>query len=107
MHNCKETKERLIELLLDQADTDISAALGHCAECAAEFEAVSATLRMTSRSSEAAAPEDNYWAGYHATLRQKLLTTQTGPIDSRAKAQGHKDKLGPLFGPCDLAREPA
>ena len=99
MHNCKETKERLIELLLDQADTDISAELGHCAECNAEFEAVNATLRMTSRISEAAAPEDNYWAGYHATLRQRLLTAQAGPIDSRAKAQGHKDKLGPLFGP--------
>jgi hypothetical protein len=99
MHNCKETKERLLELLLDQTDKDISTELGHCAECNAEFEAVNATLRMTSRISETAAPEDNYWAGYHATLRQRLLTAQTGPIDSRAKAQGHKEKLGPLFEP--------
>ena len=98
MHNCKETKERLIELLLDGADESLSAELDHCHECSAEFDALSATLRMTSRISETVVPAADYWPGYHSKLRQRLIAAD-GPTDSRAKAQGRKDKLGPLFVP--------
>jgi hypothetical protein len=59
-----------------------------------EFEALSATLRMTHRVGESVAPVDDYWPAYHSKLRQRLETTT-----SRAKAQRHKDELGPLFEP--------
>jgi hypothetical protein len=98
MHNCKETREIFTELLLDgidfRSDQAISAELSRCAECRAEFETVSATLRMTHRVSETAAPAEDYWPAYHTKLRQRLETTT-----SRAKAQRHKEKLGPLFEP--------
>lgn len=103
MHNCKETKELFTELLLDgidfRSDQAISAELSRCAECHSEFEALSATLRMTSRLSETGAPADDYWSAYHAKLRQRLVNAQTESTTSRAKAQRHKEKLGPLFEP--------
>lgn len=98
MHNCKETREIFTELLLDgvdfRSDQAMSAELSRCTECRSEFETLSATLRMTSRISESTAPGDDYWPAYHAKLRQRLETTT-----SRAKAQRHKDELGPLFEP--------
>ena len=102
MHNCKETREIFTELLLDgidfRSDQAISAELSRCSECRAEFETLSATLRMTSRVSEMAAPAEDYWPAYHAKLRQRLVDAQT-PTTSRAQAQRHKEKLGPLFEP--------
>lgn len=98
MHNCKETREIFTELLLDgldfRSDQTISAELSRCAECRAEFEVLSATLRMTSRAGETAAPAEDYWPAYHSKLKQRLETTT-----SRAQAQRHKDELGPLFEP--------
>ena len=91
MHNCTETKERLIELVLDGRST---AELNACAECRAEFQALNMTLRMTSRLSETAAPAESYWSGYHARLRRKLATA---PNPSHAETQRRKEKLGPLF----------
>ena len=102
MHNCKETREIFTELLLDgidfRSDQAISAELSRCAECRSEFETLSATLRMTNRVSDVAAPDEDYWPAYHAKLRQRLVDAQT-PTTSRAKAQRHKDELGPLFEP--------
>jgi hypothetical protein len=103
MHNCKETRELFTELLLDgmdlRSDQAISAELSRCDECRAEFEALSATLRVTSRLSETAAPAEDYWSAYHSKLRQRLVNAQTASTTSRAKAQRHKDELGPLFEP--------
>jgi hypothetical protein len=103
MHNCKETREIFTELLLDgmdfRSDQAISAELSRCSECRSEFEALSATLRLTNRLGETAAPAADYWPGYHSKLRQKLVNAQTESPTSRAKAQRHKDELGPLFEP--------
>ena len=100
MHNCKETRELFTELLLDgmdfRSDQAISAELSRCDECRTEFEALSATLRMTHRVSEVAEPD---WPAYHSTLRQRLVNAQTASTTSRAQSQRHKDELGPLFEP--------
>ena len=95
MHNCKDTKERLIELALDRAV--LPAELSKCDECRVEFEALNATLRATARLRETVAPPEDYWMDYHALLREKL---------SRAKAlsrkERRKEKLAPLFAPLRL-----
>src|ERR1044072_5472019 len=90
MHNCTETKERLIELVLDGRPVELNA----CAECRAELDALNMTLRMTSRLSETTAPAESYWSVYHARLREKLATA---PNPSHAEKQRRKEKLGPLF----------
>ena len=103
MHNCKETRELFTELLLDgidfRSDQAISAELTRCTECRSEFETLSATLRMTSRLSETAMRTEDYWPAYHSKLRQRLVDAQTATSTSRAKAQRHKEELGPLFEP--------
>jgi len=85
MHNCREVKERLIEMVLD--GVDCAAELDGCAECRTEFAALNATLRMTRRLSENA-PDDGYWTGYHERLRQKLFTSEG---ISHAKAQRREE----------------
>jgi hypothetical protein len=92
MHNCRETKERLAEMVLD--GIDCGAELEACAECSSEFAALNATLRMTRRVSETAAPAESYWSGYHARLRQKLATATS---TSHAESQRREEELGPLF----------
>jgi hypothetical protein len=82
-----------------RSDQAISAELSRCSECRSEFEAMSATLRLTNRLSETAAPAENYWPDYHLKLRQRLVNAQAETATSRAKAQRHKDELGPLFEP--------
>jgi hypothetical protein len=102
MHNCKETREQLTELLLDGADDRAEALLDQCGECRAEFEAVAATLRMTTRLRETVTPGETYWTSYHTFLRQRL--TEEG-FDAKAqrlrhaKAQGEdlKPGLGFIF----------
>lgn len=77
MHNCKETKEQITELLLDGADCppdeELSAELRTCTECRDEFEALNATLRITARTLKLSAPAEDYWTTYHAKLRRKLV----------------------------------
>jgi len=96
MHNCTETKERLIELVLDGRPVEAAetSELNACAECRTEFDALNMTLRMTSRLSETATPAESYWSGYHERLREKLATA---PNPSHAEKQSRKEKLGPLF----------
>ena len=76
MHDCRETKDRLTEFLLDgvdcRSDEVLSAALRGCADCRNEFEALNATLRITTRSRELSAPTGDYWTSYHTKLRHKL-----------------------------------
>ncbi len=85
MHNCREVKERLIEMVLD--GVDCAAELDGCADCRTEFAALNSTLRMTRRISETAA-DNNDWSGYHERLRQKLFTLEQS---SHAKAQRRKE----------------
>ena len=93
MHNCREIKERLAELVLDGRSGELVAAeLNNCAECRAELDALNATLRMTTRVTETVTPAESYWNGYHARLREKLAVIGT----SHAETQRRGEKLGPL-----------
>ena len=78
MHNCKTTRERLTELLLDGVDPRVvlSKDLRACAECREEFGGLSDTLRVTTRLIETATPPESYWPGYHARLKERLRAAQ-------------------------------
>ena len=78
MHNCKTTRERLTELLLDGVDarTVLATDLRACSECREEFGKLSETLRVTTRLLETAAPPESYWPGYHVRLKQRLRAAQ-------------------------------
>ena len=94
MHNCREVKERLTELILEgRSDSELAAELNTCAECRAEFDGVNATLRTTTRVRETAIPADSYWPGYHARLRDKL---------SHVQVRRRKENTGASFAPLRL-----
>jgi hypothetical protein len=81
MHNCKATREMISELLLTEGnharDISLSNDLENCDECRAEFDSVKNTLRITTKLFETVTPPDNYWTAYHATLKQKLINSET------------------------------
>ena len=83
MHNCKETTERITELLLDGADPrlSLSTELRECAGCRAEFRALKETLQLTTRLIDTATPPDNYWPGYHARLKERLRAAQQPRVE--------------------------
>jgi hypothetical protein len=78
MHNCKLTRERFTELLLDGVDprTVLQTDLRECTECREEFAALNDTLRVTTRLIETATPPESYWPGYHARLKERLRAAQ-------------------------------
>jgi len=78
MHNCKTTRERLTELLLDGVDPRavLLQELRACAECREEFGELSDTLRVTTELLETATPPPSYWPGYHARLKERLRAAQ-------------------------------
>jgi hypothetical protein len=77
MHNCKTTRERLTELLLDGIDPRVVLSKDlRCAECRDEFGQLSDTLRVTTRLIEIATPPESYWPGYHARLAERLRAAQ-------------------------------
>jgi hypothetical protein len=93
MHNCKDAKEQLTELLLD-GDGRSAEALGQCGECRAELEALAATLRMTTRLRETVTPDESYWTNYHAQLRGRLEHFHTKAQREKHKAQSEELKPG-------------
>jgi hypothetical protein len=104
MHNCKEAKEQLTELLLD-GDVRAAEVLDQCAECRAEFETLAATLRMTTRLRETVTPDESYWTDYHAQLRGKLGEFHTkAQREKLTKAQSEELKPGLGFTFVPLVR---
>ena len=83
MHSCNTTRERLTELLLDDIDPRavLAAELRECAECREEFVELSETLRVTRRLIETAAPQETYWPGYHARLKERLRAAQQPRVE--------------------------
>ena len=90
MHNCGETKEQITEFVLDGADRRpdevLLAELRACAECRADFNALNATLRVTTRLRETPAPSEAYWSDYHAKLRHKLVNATAPNIQSNGES---------------------
>src|SRR5688500_9572891 len=100
MHNCKTTRERLTELLLDGVDPRVvlSKDLRACAECREEFGELSDTLRVTTRLIETATPPESYWPGYHARLKERLRAAQQPRVEP-GRSEEHTSELQ---SPCNL-----
>jgi hypothetical protein len=104
MHNCKEAKEQLTELLLG-GDDHAEDVLDQCADCRAEFEALAVTLRMTRRLRETVTPAESYWTNYHGQLRGRLEHFHTkAQREKHTKAQSEELKPGLGFTFVPLVR---
>jgi hypothetical protein len=82
MHDCAKTQEQLVDLLLGELDPAearlVAAEAEACADCRREHAALAETLRAFDRASDAALPEESFWAGYHERLREKITAEATG-----------------------------
>lgn len=82
MHDCAKTQEQLVDLLLGELDPEevrlVTAEADTCADCRREHAALAETLRTFDRASDAALPEESFWAGYHERLREKISAEATG-----------------------------
>jgi anti-sigma factor RsiW len=103
MHNCKSTRNSLIELALDDVSPAESARLlaelKDCRECQEEFGTIKSTLRMSGQALHAALPAEGFWNGYHARLQTALgevnvsdaATRQTGCLRSQLTRSQQQD----------------
>lgn len=89
MHNCKATRQRLIDEAMSRPSSDqtgsLQAELELCPACREEFASLRSILRVADQSMQSALPAESFWPGYHARLRQSLEqgSSHTAPSDTR------------------------
>ena len=77
MHNCRLTRNGLIDLALDEMSSaeakQLLAELNYCAACREEYASLRNTWRVSGQALQSALPTENFWPGYHARLQGKLI----------------------------------
>ncbi len=80
MHNCKLTRNLLLDYALGEESTsqarEALAQLGGCPPCQADFAAVRHTLRVSGQAFSSVEPAEEFWQGYHSRLSEKLAQQQ-------------------------------
>jgi hypothetical protein len=83
MHDCRQTKEKLIDLVFDETPSgervSLFAEMEDCADCLIEYRTMSETLSAFNEANEAAQPPENYWHEYNRALLSQLATTEDAP----------------------------
>lgn len=88
MHNCKETRKRLIEQALDETLSSQGALLAElepCPACREEFASLRSVLRVADQAMESALPAESSWSGYHERLRQHLENASESAVSSPSR----------------------
>jgi hypothetical protein len=82
MHNCKNAKEALMEAAL-QGWIPIPEEFAACPHCREEFDSLRSTLQMTDAALQLTQPRENFWVGYDARLRRRLINNERPASRSR------------------------
>ena len=88
MHDCNETKARLIDLVFGEAaDAErLRAEVESCPACRAEHAGLRRMLRAFDGAAAAAEPPEDFWPGYHARLSDRLRGPDAEPRATRASS---------------------
>jgi len=81
MHNCRQSKEELIEIAL-RGWTAPPDELSACPRCREELAALRSVIQCTDEAMQLAKPREDFWPGYQLRLRQRLETESELPIKS-------------------------
>ncbi|HLL13831.1 MAG TPA: hypothetical protein VK388_02015 [Pyrinomonadaceae bacterium] len=88
MHDCRQTRDSLIDVIFDEADpaarSRLLAEVERCEACAAEYRSFTATLDACEEASASLAPAESYWPRYHAALTRRLRGASGDGRPSRA-----------------------
>ena len=74
MHNCKTTKEQLIEVAMGQSrqSSPELEELKRCPACREELASLRSLFRVTDQTMASTTPAEKFWPPYHARLEQAL-----------------------------------
>ncbi|HKQ76634.1 MAG TPA: hypothetical protein VJ810_23265 [Blastocatellia bacterium] len=71
-----KTRERLVDLVFNELDPEARrralVEIENCPGCLAQYRSMTETLRVFDQASEIATPDEGYWPGYEARLRERL-----------------------------------
>jgi hypothetical protein len=109
MHNCKASRDDLIEIALradgSAKDHDPSA-IDNCPACREELAALRSTLAITEAATQLVAPNENFWGGYHTRLGERLkdqsLAGRSAPARSSLVWMWRRLALTPVPVPAPL-----
>lgn len=100
MHNCRLTKNRLIDLALDEVAPaearQLLKELDNCAACQAEYATLNNTWRVSGQALRSALPTEDFWPAYHARLRSRLIEARL--INGSSAVQPARLSLGLRLG---------
>ena len=96
MHNCKASRDDLIEIALradGSAKDHAPSAIDNCPACREELAALRSALAMTEAATQLVAPNENFWGGYHTRLDERLkeqsLAGRSAPARSSLVSMWH------------------
>src|SRR5215475_8977115 len=76
MHDCVKTRELLVDLVFDELGPEAGRRalleIEGCPDCLAQYKSMTEALRVFDQVTETAMPEESYWPGYEARLRERL-----------------------------------
>src|SRR5215470_5528764 len=76
MHDCVKTRERIVDLVFNELDAEAKrralVEIEGCRDCLAQYRSMTETLRVFDQAAESAMPDEGYWPGYEAGLRERL-----------------------------------
>jgi anti-sigma factor RsiW len=79
MHNCKLIRSSFIDLALDELSpaksTQLLAELNDCPACREDYAALRSTMHVSSQALGSALPGEEFWPGYHARLRSRVMAS--------------------------------
>jgi anti-sigma factor RsiW len=76
MHDCRKTKEELIDLAFNEVDADTELRLVEeteaCAACRAEYQAIEEALAKFDEAAPSLLPASTFWAEHHARIESRI-----------------------------------
>lgn len=98
MHNCRETRSRLVEFVFDCSAGEHEpehqiAEIKACAGCLEQYQALRATLGLLEQG-DVHHPAESYWTGYNERLRQHLTALPQQPPSSKNAGRWWKSFTG-------------
>lgn len=87
MHNCRLTRNRLLDLTLDEVAPSeamqLLAELDHCPSCQEEYATLRNTWRVSGNALRSVLPTEDFWPGHHARLRARLTNASSPAMPLR------------------------
>ena len=110
MHDCQETKERLLDLIFGETKRDererALSEIERCSSCDAEYRSLASTLFVYDRATLGAQPNESFWRAHHERLRERLeaAPVTASPVETLRAAPAWKRIFAAQFNvPAPLA----